>query len=312
MDQTYQNLEIILLDDGSTDSSREICDAYAVKDERIQVHHLSNHGVSFTRNLGLNMASGQFVAFVDSDDWIESDMYETMVHAALAENADVVIQPFIFHCNDEFPQVFNTKELKIMSGKEALTEMLKGQLFSGQVCNKLFRRELLPLDMFDATIHIYEDIYALWEIFSKCKKVVWQDIHCYHYIMHDSSAMHREYNPKLLTGRYVVDAILEKSRDESEGCLLYARLFCLRANSNFCCKAYEIRKKSRSIYLNEFMLYRQSIKQYYDNNLKLYFRRIERIDFYMALLGRHIYGLWRNMYRLLKALREILFRVRKK
>ena len=89
--QTYRNLEIILVDDGSTDASAQLCDDYARKDGRVKVLHKTNGGLSDARNAGLELASGAYIGYVDSDDWIEPDMYEQMHRACVENNARIAV-----------------------------------------------------------------------------------------------------------------------------------------------------------------------------------------------------------------------------
>lgn len=88
--QTYENLDIILVDDGSTDNSGRICGEYAKKDTRIRVIHQKNKGASAARNCGITAASGNYIGFIDSDDWIDKDMYELLVNTAIEHHADIV------------------------------------------------------------------------------------------------------------------------------------------------------------------------------------------------------------------------------
>ena len=94
VNQTYKNLEIILVDDGSLDSSSKICDEWAVKDNRIKVIHKTNGGVSSARNEGLKNANGDFIAFVDSDDWLELNMYEKLISKQKETNTDIVFSGY--------------------------------------------------------------------------------------------------------------------------------------------------------------------------------------------------------------------------
>ena len=92
--QTYSNLEILLIDDGSTDKSADMCDEYAMKDLRIKVIHKQNAGLGYARNSGLEIATGEYVAFVDSDDYVESDMYERLYEAINTNNVGMVLCGF--------------------------------------------------------------------------------------------------------------------------------------------------------------------------------------------------------------------------
>lgn len=98
--QTYSNIELLLIDDGSTDSSGAICDKYVSQDSRVKVFHKPNEGVSVARNLGLNNAKGEWIAFVDSDDWIDADMYEQMYNAAMLKKADMVCCDLLMEYKD--------------------------------------------------------------------------------------------------------------------------------------------------------------------------------------------------------------------
>ena len=100
LDQTYRDLEILIIDDGSTDGSGAICDEYAGKDDRIKVFHTENNGLSAARNLGLSKAQGKFVGFVDSDDWIEPDMFGVMHTRLNKSGADMCVSGFWHEMRD--------------------------------------------------------------------------------------------------------------------------------------------------------------------------------------------------------------------
>lgn len=300
IDQTYKKLEIIVINDGSTDNSAEILEEYASKDARIKVVHQENGGLSKTRNVGLSLATGDYVSFVDSDDWIETNMYELMIATVLSEKANVVINPFAFHFGDECQAFVNTNEKKVMSGKEAVVEMLKGELFSGHVCNKIFDRHVVSTNMFDESVFIYEDILAVWDVLLKCDTVVWVDQHSYHYIMNPASIMHRKYDKRIETGKKVAEKILCESTNISDECRVYARLFGLRMNQELCKRSYYVRKESKNIYTDQYEKYCESVKQYYDKNVKEKCGAVERAEFFFASKGLFLYGLWRKIYDVLQ------------
>ena len=103
INQTYTNLEIILVDDGSTDNSGEICDEFSENDNRIKVIHQKNTGVSQARKIGIDVADGKYIGFVDADDWIEPDMYETLINKM--KNSDIIMSGLFFHMNDAVKKI---------------------------------------------------------------------------------------------------------------------------------------------------------------------------------------------------------------
>ncbi len=108
--QSYTNLEIIVMDDGSTDGSGELCDAYALKDQRVKVIHRDNRGVSTVRNEGLDIAQGEYIGFVDGDDWVDGDMYEFLYELLIVNEADIsVCSHYIERPNGEKSNMFQMK-----------------------------------------------------------------------------------------------------------------------------------------------------------------------------------------------------------
>lgn len=179
--QTYSNLEIILIDDGATDSSGSVCDKWASKDERVKVIHTENRGLSAARNTGIDNSVGYFLCFVDSDDWIEPDMVSSLVENIILCNAD------ISSCGlkkdyDEQKIVFN-KQLgdKVIKQKQMFHEILCNENVYGYVCNKLFLREIVNNLRFDETLFSQEDMDFTMKYLEKCKKCVYTESEYYHY-----------------------------------------------------------------------------------------------------------------------------------
>lgn len=168
--QTFQDFELILVDDGSPDCCGTICDEYATHDSRIVVIHQANAGVSVARNAGLDIAKGTYIGFVDSDDWIEPEMYEAMLRTAKDENLDVVI------CGTKCAEVSGCifEERLETSGYYSGRGLLK-ELFGtpnklgGGVCNKIFNAEKIFGIRFQNGVAIAEDLLFLFEAFLSCK-----------------------------------------------------------------------------------------------------------------------------------------------
>lgn len=158
--QTYQNLEIICIDDGSMDCSGEICEQYACKDRRVKVFHQENQGVSAARNKGLDMASGEYIAFVDSDDYILKDMYAKMMHALLSNDVDVCVCQWQYEFSDGRQVVKKQNIDSSIYGYKTSTEfarfLYKGSYENGVVVavwNKIYRKTLLDVIRFEGRIH---------------------------------------------------------------------------------------------------------------------------------------------------------------
>ena len=158
--QSYPHLEIILVDDGSTDGCSAICDEWAEKDSRILVIHQENAGLSAARNIGLRHARGAYISFIDSDDYIHPDMIRCLVKTAEAEKAGIVV------CHwEQIPPVRNKKRVSFpnhgdFTPEEYLTLLLKGHPTRVYVWNKLYSRELIPWLQFPEG-HVYEDVQTI-------------------------------------------------------------------------------------------------------------------------------------------------------
>ena len=200
--QTYSNLEVILVDDGSTDNSGKICDDYLKVDSRVRVIHKANGGVSSARNYGLEVAIGKYVTFVDSDDWIENDAIEILYNLLVKNKAECSCFSFYIdkkHYIQECKQNGNT--VKVLDSSTAIEFALSNNKFSGYVWNKLYSLHIIreKAICFDENISICEDLLFNIKYLVCCNKVIYNNIQKYHYFYHEESALKSKFNSKKLS-----------------------------------------------------------------------------------------------------------------
>lgn len=184
-----------MIDDGSTDKSLDICNKFAAMDSRIIVKTKHNEGQGRARNLGLDIAKGEYVGFIDSDDWIESTMYETLLKNILDTNSDIScceINSCIITDNDDF---FDG-DIKVLDNYSAMERhlQLKGGIGHSPV-DKLYKRQLFKDIRFIST-RGYEDAGTIFKLFMNANKVVYQNIPLYYYCIRENSTMTREFSIK--------------------------------------------------------------------------------------------------------------------
>lgn len=185
--QTYKNLEIILVDDGSVDASPKICEELSQKDSRIKVIHQDNQGVSAARNQGLKIANGELIAFVDSDDWLESEMYDKLYEMLTEHNADVSGCAYSMD-NEGKMTAFSTGKVTRLYQGEILDTLITGHgkcVLTPAVWNKIYRRTLIGDTIFQKS-NIGEDYLFNVQVFKNAKKMVYVQNAYYHYVQNDT------------------------------------------------------------------------------------------------------------------------------
>ena len=190
--QTWDALEVILVDDGSTDGSGSLCDSFARQDPRVRVIHQRNAGVSAARNAGVSRATGEYLAFVDSDDYVEPELYEKMVWLMGERQLD--IGAFGWFINDTPAQAFSRAEAAELSVPETVANVIadgSDNLFIGAVWNKLYRRGTMqPLLRFDPALIMGEDMLVTLQCLTAASKVGQLTWSGYHYVQRESSIVH--------------------------------------------------------------------------------------------------------------------------
>lgn len=191
--QTYSNLQIVLIDDGSNDDTWSVMQEFAAKDRRVEIYHQSNCGVAVTRNHLLDKVRGDYVLFVDSDDWIELDMVEFLIQKALTTNSSIVACGMVKN-DDLFDKTIQNEE--IWEQSKAVLEFLRHVRFNGSLCNKLVATNLLHNVRFYSGISYGEDALFVWGLLQNVDKVVLTDKILYHYRMNDDSISHASWTPE--------------------------------------------------------------------------------------------------------------------
>ena len=202
LEQTYSNIEVVLVDDGSTDNSPSIIDNIVLLNDRVKVLHKENGGVTAARLSGVEIATGDWIGFVDGDDLIEPDMYETLIKNAVEYDAD------ISHCGYQmvFPSrvdyYYNTGRLVQQDKLTGIKDLLAGSFIEPGLWNKLFHKtlfhSLLHDELMDLSIKNNEDLLMNYYLFREAKKSVFYDKCYYHYILRKGSASKKELNEHIL------------------------------------------------------------------------------------------------------------------
>lgn len=185
LDQTYQNLEILLVDDGSPDNCPAICDEYAARDPRVQVIHQENGGLSAARNAALKLATGEYLGFVDSDDWIEPEMFETLLRALQTTRSDIAVCGR-YEENKDRQTACVCPEAQVLDREQALGLLLQNDKVQNLVWDKLYRRELFQ-DIWFPEGKTFEDMAVMHWLFLRARQVAFVPKAMYHYLQRADS-----------------------------------------------------------------------------------------------------------------------------
>ena len=214
--QTYDNLQIILINDGSTDSSIEICDAFKNNDDRVEVLSTENKGVSSARNLGIKQAKGEYLTFIDSDDYIEKNTFEIAMKSI--DNCDALFYGYKEIFNNYNNKIVSPKKIGVVDSEEAMYQCMIPLGYYSSVCNKLFKTECVKKNEFAGDVSIGEDELWLVGSLKNMEKVMLINEPLYNYTQRDESAMHSELhiNKKWKSALESKRRIIEKLKDNIE------------------------------------------------------------------------------------------------
>jgi len=224
LNQTYENLEIIIINDGSKDKSKEICEKKEKEDNRIKLINIENHGAGYARNVGIENATGDFISFIDADDYVKNNFYDVLLKLILQENADIsecgfkrvssiqeeIIQPPIINISIYSS---NEKILKLYGKDES--EYLNTVI----MCNKLFKKDLFTDGIRYPIGRIIDDEFIIYKLLNKAKKIVSTNEILYGYIQSEDSVMRQNFKAKRVYDTFdVYDEVYEFfENDQIEG-----------------------------------------------------------------------------------------------
>ncbi|HIW85509.1 MAG TPA: glycosyltransferase [Candidatus Eubacterium faecipullorum] len=221
VNQTYRNLEIILVDDGSPDNGPAMCDEWAKKDERIKVIHKINGGLSSARNAGLDSATGDYVMFADSDDYLELDMIEFLYDLIINYNADISRCSFYFDENGQCTEEIKDDSIKLPNYNELIIDLLNCTYTSGVAWNKLFKADKIKDCKYRDDDGCSEDIMFNFRFYRKNIKAVFCDLPKYHYVVRKNSIVKSEFN-ELAYSIVRAKKIILRSFEKNEAVYPYA------------------------------------------------------------------------------------------
>ncbi len=235
--QTFRAFELILVDDGSPDGCPAMCDAWAKQDRRIRVLHKENGGLSSARNAGLAVATGRYISFVDSDDWIEPQMLEYLWNLLQAHPEAQIAQCEAIISKDQTPaQAQPQEEIAVFDQTGMLDYFFRihGEASNTAVWNKLYARDILQGFSFVPTLN--EDVEASYEFFQRASHMVVSNQKLYHYFVNNTGITRSKFSKKDLDYLAVWDRIVERTRVEHPEYLHYAVISRKRANFTMLCK----------------------------------------------------------------------------
>lgn len=198
VNQTYHNLEIILVDDGSPDNCSQMCDDWTKKDSRIKVIHKENGGLSDARNAGMDLATGDVISFIDSDDWIDLKAFESILNSMKKDGSDIVSCGVKWVNEDgKLLRTDSVKEHELLNPHDAMRELLHDGKLKQHVWNKLYRRNMMENIPFEKGKY-HEDVFWSYQVIGKAKSVSVIPDSYYNYVQRADSIMGESYSPKRL------------------------------------------------------------------------------------------------------------------
>lgn len=266
VEQTYKNLEIIIVDDGSTDQSPEICDEWKKRDSRIQVVHSSNGGAGKARNTALDMATGDYVTFVDSDDYIAPQMYQVLLEQ-FYDGIGIVECNYsmVYDDSEEFKEERKIYKIHTYSAMEAMYENINDHIFRQLIWNKMYRKDVIKGIYFPTGKKI-DDEFWTYQAIGNASKLIYMDQKLYAYRQQEQSVMH------LLDAKKRLEALKAKEERHKYICEFMPQLKTESLNNLWFTCIYQgqrvLKDKNKENLKRVYPQIKRFIKKYPQTNLK--------------------------------------------
>lgn len=297
INQTYKNLEIILVDDGSPDDCPKICDDYARKDNRVKVIHKRNGGLSDARNAGMKVATGEYISFIDSDDYISLDFIKVLYDTVVLENSDIVECSVVeFYEDGHFDRYTDDLNVSSCETIEGLSMLISENQFHQHVWNKLYKSNQV-LDIPFAVGKLNEDEFWTYQIFGRAKKVTKINKTMYYYFQRESSIMGERYNIRRLdalegiNNRYLYinknfPSLSLKAKLSLYGACMFAYQSVLKYSKGkekkIALRKINTYRKKANVSLDDISFAETSLRKYY---------YLSKINFYLCCKFRSVFGI---------------------
>lgn len=255
LNQNYKNIELILVDDGSTDGSEKKCDDWAKKDSRVVVIHKENGGSADSRNVGMEAAKGEYIGFVDSDDWIAPEMYEKLIEVIQERNLDMSVCFFKAVSDENY--VFNNTEYPITeyTGRDFANLIIaeKKPRISYAIWKCLYRRKVIKDIKFYKGVHYNEDAVFLIESLWNAKKMAFIDAPMYYYRVHESSISNIDISEKRINDiifkcQWLIDFYMKNGNKNEIKMTRRAIINELTSYQRYCLNEKNMSESAKAIY----------------------------------------------------------------
>lgn len=278
--QDYKNIEILIVNDGSTDNSKEIGTYYEKKDERIKLINIENSGVSNARNIGIRSANGKYITFIDSDDYVEKDYVSELYKMCTKNKADISICGIQSYA-PKYEKIFKKNKTinKLLTTEEAIVAMLDERLYYANVCAKMYKISILKNVEFDVNLKIGEDLKFNIQVFERANKVfVNTEKLLYNYLIRKNSVTRNEFNEMWMGEIDLCEQIIEKEKKTNFNIYSYAIKRYIRIN--YSCILKTIKAKGNN---NEYLKLKENILKYKEHGIYKNFKLKEKLKLFLVL-----------------------------